>query len=191
MGPPELPWLAFRAQAAEVERRGFRKWWSRNLCAHNAAAVCRRAASFTMGVLFRTWGQYSRRPAGLRGWLLEASALSRAASATNGPRTSKRYVTARNRKDEEIAKLRLWLLKHHTLQEGNLPGLEPCQGWSPDPPPPAPPPTPPPHPLALPPVLPRLASPRPARAKTPPAKTLKKSVFHCPAQGHQPGPYKN
>ena len=116
VGPPELPWLAFRAQEAEVERRGFRKWWSRNLCAHNAAAVCRRAASFTMGV-FRTWGQYSRRPAGLRGWLLETSALSRAASATNGPRTSKRYVTARNRKDEEIAKLRLRLLKHQTLQE--------------------------------------------------------------------------
>ena len=116
VGPRELPWLAFRAQAAEVERRGFRKWWSRNLCAHNAAAVCRRAASFTMGV-FHTLGQYSRRPAGLRGWLLEASALSRAASATNGPRTSKRYVTARNRKDEEIAKLRLRLLKHQTLQE--------------------------------------------------------------------------
>ncbi len=130
MGPPELPWLAFRAQAAEVERRGFRKCWSRNLCAHNAAAVCRRAASSTMSV-FRTWEQNSRRPVGLRGWLLEAAALSRAASATNGPRTSKRYVTARNRKDEEIAKLRLWLLKHHTLQEGNLPGLEPCQGWSP------------------------------------------------------------
>ena len=74
---------------------------------------------------------------------------------------------------------------------GALPGLEPCQGWSPDPPPPAPPPTPPPHPLALPPVLPRLDSPRPARAKTPPAKTLKKPVCYCPALGHQPGPDKN
>ncbi len=66
---------------------------------------------------------------------------------------------------------------------GALPGLEPCQGWSPDPPPPAPPPTPPPHPLALPPVLPRLASPRPARAKTPPAKTLKSQCFIAPPWG--------
>ncbi len=68
-------------------------------------------------MLFRTREQYSRRHAGLRGWLLKTSALSRAASATNGSRISKRYVTATNCKEEEIAKLRLRLLKHQTLQE--------------------------------------------------------------------------